>query len=115
MRQIHKNRQTDRCWTYMQVQEKEVISKTAKKRAKKEEVEAVLSKAAKKKAKKQRQKDRHCPLQQVEGVGQGLDQEQVPPATTRLFTKCYVEGCEYNTSHQLGEEQVPRSFMTSYW
>ena len=40
-----------------------------------EEVEAVLSKAAKKKAKKLRQKDRHFPLQHVEGVGQGLDQE----------------------------------------
>ena len=26
----------------------------------------------------------------------------------QLFTKCYVEGCGYDTSHELGEEQVPQ-------
>ena len=53
--------------------------------------------------KKQSQKNRRCPLQQVEGVGQDMDQEQVTPATTRLFTKCYVEGCSFDTIQEIGE------------
>ena len=65
-----------------------------------EEAGDILKQLDKKRAKKQRQKNRRCPLQQVEGVGQGLDQEQVLPATIRLVTKCYVEGCSYDTIQQ---------------
>ena len=72
----------------------------------------ILTKLAKKRAKKQRQKIRDgksvSPAPGYSGEEQCGHQEQLTPATMRLFTKCYVEGCVYDTSHELGEEQVPQ-------
>ena len=36
-------------------------------------------------------------------MGQGLDQEQVMPATKRMVTKCFIEGCSFDTIQELGE------------
>ena len=53
-----------------------------------EDVEAIPSKVAK----KQRRKNRCCPLQQMEGVGQG------PDKNIQVGKRCEVAGCTFTTT-----------------
>ena len=67
-----------------------------------EEVEAIPSKVAK----KQRRKNRRCPLQQVEEVGQG------PDKNIQVGKRCDMAGCGFITTYNPSNPKLLQLFQT---